>query len=111
VVLGGSGCKTPLPAPTVNVTGVWHGTWRGPYGSGTIGLALQQTDAAVVGEMTLSGGPAELAKARVEGTVVGNTVHLKSVEPFRAELSAIGDEITGPFHYRYENAMSLRRTR
>lgn len=107
-----SACATaptgPPQTPTVDVSGVWEGSWYSSYGGGQVSLTLQQTGAKVTGEITLTksqtfqGGP-------VEGTVAGNLFTFTSSGPFRAELTVKSDEMSGPFVYTLSNTMSLRR--
>jgi hypothetical protein len=87
---------------TVDVTGVWRGTFTttgGGSSSGEVELELQQRGAKVTGVMKSSastpGMPIE--GTPIEGTVAGDTFsfHERSGLSIQGELQVNGDEMTG----------------
>ena len=96
VVLLGSGCammrSDPAAPPTVDVTGVWAGTWDFGSFSGTARLELEQTGPNVVGHAYIPG--AANVSGYVSGTVVGNHFSYRAGMG-GAELDVKGNEMNG----------------
>ena len=108
---------------TVDVTGVWEGTFTGTNGSGGVRFVLQQQGAKVKGEMRiyrLPVGPPERAIAegaiRIEGTVSGDAFTFQMVDTQivkgpqgYGEFQVNGDEMIGSFSRFYNQTATLRR--
>ena len=114
VLAVGSGCARPdwieQTLVTVDVTGVWRGTFEGGGGSGTMELTLQQSGAKVNGHTKLS--PLSMYSGPVEGTVSGDTFRFRSQRggTVIGELQVNGDEMTGPGTTWFgSGTMTLRR--
>jgi hypothetical protein len=100
---------------TVDVTGVWQGTFTRPGYSGEIEFVLEQRGAKVTGAMRFPGGGAvPFAKARegvpIEGTVSGETFSFHEVGgSTRGDFQVNGDEMTGSWVRQTTQSASLRR--
>jgi len=108
---------------TVDVTGVWEGTFTGTNGSGGVRFVLQQQGAKIKGEMKiyrLPVGPPERAIAegpiRIEGTVSGDAFTFQMVDTQivkgpqgYGEFQVNGDEMIGSFSRFYNQTATLHR--
>jgi len=113
---------------TVDVTGVWEGTFTGTGGSGGVMFVLQQQGPKVKGEMKLPPVPTVPTGARrppgdsaarieaegglqVEGTVSGDlfTFHFVKDPQGYGEFQVNGDEMIGSWSRLYKQACTLRR--
>ena len=106
-----AGCARPdwieQTLVTVDVTGVWRGTYLRVGGSGNLELALQQSGPKVTGQLkgTTSGmdGP-------LEGTVTGDIFRFRSPRAgVSGELQVNGDEMTGSGSAPVQVTIQLRR--
>ena len=113
---------------TVDVTGVWEGTFTGTGGSGDVRFVLQQQGPKVKGEIKLptvptappEGRPPPSVSARridaegglrIEGTVSGDTFTFQFVKaPYGSgEFQVNGDEMIGSWSGLYKQTATLRR--
>src|SRR5215467_4655388 len=116
---------------TVDVTGVWEGTFEGTGGSGGVRFVLQQQGPKVTGEMkipavpTVPSGPLGVrpppsVSARrieaegglqIEGTVSGDTFTFQFVKAPHGygEFQVNGDEMIGSWSGLYKQTATLRR--
>jgi len=116
---------------TVDVTGVWEGTFTGTGGSGSVRFVLQQQGPKVTGEMKIpavptvptappEGRPPPSVSARridaegglrIEGTVSGDTFTFQFVKaPYGSgEFQVNGDEMIGSWSGLYKQTATLRR--
>ena len=119
---------------TVDVTGVWEGTFAGTGGSGGVRFVLQQQGPKVTGEMEIPAVPTappgptgplgvrpppsvsarqiEVAGGlRIEGTVSGDTFTFQFVKaPYGSgEFQVNGDEMIGSWSGLYKQTATLRR--
>ena len=101
VLAVGSGCAGPdwieQTLVTVDVTGMWQGSYATSLSSGDIVLTLRQSGSKVTGQIALSaptsagriGGP-------IEGTIGGDTFRFRDTRGrMAAELQVNVDEMTG----------------
>ena len=76
LVLTASGCARPdwieQTLVTVDVTGVWRGSWTMPTASGIFELTLQQTGPKVTGEMRFAATQIYNPSGPITGTVSGD---------------------------------------
>jgi hypothetical protein len=96
----GSGCtKTDWiesTLVTVDLTGVWQGTYRtdGAIGTGNITLTLQQGGTKVTGQVGLS--MSAPGSRSIEGTINGDMFRFRTQDGrLTGELQVSGDEMTG----------------
>jgi hypothetical protein len=117
---------------TVDVTGVWEGTFTGTGGSGDVRFVLQQQGPKVKGEMkippvvsTVPTAPPGVrptpgastarieaeAGLRIEGTVSGDTFTFQFLTgpQGHGEFQVNGDEMSGSWSRLYNQAATLRR--
>jgi len=114
LVLFATGCVRPdwidQTLVTVDVTGVWRGTFERAGGGGSMELTLQQSGLKVTGMLK---GTIQLhyADGPIEGTVNGDRFRFRSVRSVtNGELQVNGDEMTGSGSTQYgPGTMSLRR--
>ena len=116
LVLTSSGCARPdwieQTLVTVDVTGVWRGTFVRGGGGGSMELTLQQSGTKVTGQLT---GTIQLhaVDGPIEGTVNGDMFRFRGVRSVATgELQVNGDEMTGSGATQYgPGTMTLRRQR
>ena len=119
---------------TVDVTGVWEGTFTGTGGSGDVRFVLQQQGPKVKGEIKIPTVPTvptvptappgvrpppgvsaariEAAEGlRIEGTVSGDTFTFQFLTgpQGHGEFQVNGDEMSGSWSRLYNQAATLRR--
>jgi len=101
---------------TVDVTGVWQGTFTGtrPGYSGGMELVLEQRGAKVTGSMKFPAGAVPFAMGSegvpIEGTVSGDTFSFRQVGgSTRGEFQVNGDEMIGSWVRQTTQSASLRR--
>ena len=97
LVLIAAGCARPdwieQTLVTVDMTGVWQGTYSRTMGSGTMELTLQQNGAKVTGQARVSSLSA--LDGPIEGNVGGDTFRFRHPRGLSGELQVNGDEMTG----------------
>jgi len=104
---------------TVDVTGLWEGTYTGTGGSGGVRFVLQQQGAKVTGEMEIEGtggrspGASDEGVVLVEGIVSGDTFTFtfdEKVGPTaHGEFQVKGDEMIGSWSRLFTQKATLRR--
>jgi hypothetical protein len=122
--LVGWGCARPdwieRTLVTVDVTGIWSGTLRGPGGTGgvfpggTLWFELEQQASTVKGTMRYVGSahPELPSMSRpIDGTVTGDVFRFRQRDGnMEGELTVSGDEMTGQVLIGVgPRALSLRR--
>jgi hypothetical protein len=89
------------PQSTIDVTGIWQGTWQvmgNPNSNGTVRLVLQQMDsvdsvAAVLGDMFITG--ASTKGGELQGRVSGSVFTFTVGPTLDGELHVLEDTISG----------------
>jgi len=112
--LAAVGCARPdwieQTLVTVDVSGVWQGTFERVGGGGSMELTLQQSGTKVTGVLK---GTIQLhdADGPIEGTVNGDRFRFRSIRSVtNGELQVNGDEMTGSGSTQYgPGTMTLRR--
>ena len=87
-----TGCASmqqPAEPPTVDVTGVWHGT----FSAWSVMATLKQTGAKLEGDYTVFGYAA--ANGPITGRVSGDYVSFSTPAGYGGDLTAKGDEMVG----------------
>jgi hypothetical protein len=114
ILLGAVGCASTQPAPTVDITGKWVGTWTSTNqpagGSGQIEMNVVQTGSKYTGNLLLTGGfndPSGLT----EGFVTGNQVEITVPAGATGRLTVSGDDMTGQIAGMSGAIVKLRRQR
>ena len=112
MMLGVTACATtvPEPAPSVDVSGNWAGTWwahEGSGGAGTLSGLFLQDGRSVRGDFTVMG--ATTNRTAVSGSIAGNVISLSV--PTSGTLSVTGDEITGVVNGLLPTTLKLQRQR
>jgi len=98
----GGGCATaPAAPPTVDLTGIWEGTWvQAGFtpNHGTVYLKLFQSGSEVTGEVQMT-GPSTIAPTfrgvPVTGTVSGDGFRLQTRVGLSGELSMAEEQMVG----------------
>jgi len=91
----GTGCASMQQAsepPTVDVTGIWRGTFSAAQ-TWSVMATLKQTGAKLEGEYTVFGYAA--ANGPVTGWVSGNYVSFATAAGYGGDFTARGDEMVG----------------
>jgi hypothetical protein len=74
-LLGTVGCASTQPAPTVDISGTWQGTWvstnQPAGGTGQIEMTVTQAGSKYTGNILVTGGQNE-PSGLAEGFVTGN---------------------------------------
>ena len=80
---------------TVDVTGVWEGSWRTGQGTGDVRLTLQQSGPKVTGQLMIRGTNTP-DDGDIEGTISGDQFTFRETRRGRlsGELHVNGDEMT-----------------
>ena len=121
VLACGSGCAKPdwiqQTLVTVDVTGLWVGSYNRPGGS--VGfesrLELEQNGSKVSGTFRVVGAavPAQMGATRsgpIDGTVAGDVfTFTQSNGPVVGEMTVSGDDMTGYMAVGYRIPISFRR--
>jgi acetamidase/formamidase len=107
------GCATAerLPAPTVDVTGTWSGTWQfepASVGGGTISMTLVQKGAEVSGPIQVD-GPTLRRPAKLQGVVIGDVLQVTGEVDGR--ITVTGDEMSGELNGFVPVKLTARRQR
>lgn len=109
VMIAAAACATAAPAPTVNVSGPWAGTWsyeNPSLGGGDLRGTLQQDGDKLSGRFDVT-GPVVNRTANLIGFVSGNEVKLS--QPSSGTLSVTGNEMTGWINGLNPAKVTLRR--
>ena len=113
LVLAAAGCARPdwieQTLVTVDVTGVWRGTYLRVGGSGNLELTLQQSGPKVTGRATSAGQFIGAINGAIEGTVSGDTFRFRAERGGSGELHVNGDEMTGSGSAPVQVTIQLRR--
>ena len=114
-LLAGSGCAKQdwidRTLVTVDVNGVWRGTFTKSSSTDSVLLTLQQSGSRATGHIVI---PSMTAGGSVndpmEGTIVGDTLHFRdSRGVVIGQVQVNGDEMTGPGTFRSSGKFNLRR--
>src|SRR5262245_31144154 len=105
---------TPSAPPTVDVTGVWRGTWagRGRAGSGNFNLTLAQKGSEVTGTIETTGTARGINGPIVQGSVSKNVYHLVTTTgQVSGDLTVNGDSMSGTVDFLISADVQLSRQR
>ena len=108
VMVAAAACATAPPAPSVNVSGNWAGTWwayEGSGGSGDLRGIFQQDGATLYGQFEVTGPVVN--RTFISGIVAGNEVRLTG--PSQGTLVVSGNEMSGVVHGLVPARVTLRR--
>ena len=108
-----AGCARPdwieQTLVTVDVTGVWRGTYLRVGGSGNLELTLQQSGPKVTGRATSAGQFIGAINGAIEGTVSGDTLRFRdSRGRVIGEAQVNGDEMTGSATTQYGPGVTIQ---
>jgi hypothetical protein len=108
------GCASTQPAPTVDISGKWLGTWvstnQPAGGTGQIEMTVVQTGSKYNGNILVTGGPND-PSGLTEGFVTGNQVEIAVPAGMTGRLTVSGDEMTGQIAGMSGAIVKLRRQR
>src|SRR5688572_436384 len=92
-----AGSGGSAPAPTIDVTGSWAGTWAtdDQRASGDCRLNIKQDDTSVSGVLLMTGVLPVQPSGHIDGTVAGDQFSF-SRGPVRASLTVVGNTMRGP---------------
>jgi hypothetical protein len=114
-MLASAGCATAPPAPpTVDVTGVWAGTWvtQNQKWSGRVEMTLEQKGAEVTGSLVMTGTARNYSGPIVRGSVSGTEYRLLlTTGQLSGYLTVSGDDMTGIVSSSGPMDMKLHRER
>ena len=116
LMLASAGCATAPPAPpTVDVTGVWTGTWIGsgaPKWAGNVTMTLEQKGAEVTGSLVMATPARNMTGPIMRGSVTGNEYRLQTVTgQLSGYLTVNGDDMSGNVNSLIPMDMKLHRER
>jgi len=108
------GCASTQPAPTVDISGKWLGTWvstnQPAGGTGQIEMTVVQTGSKYNGNILVTGGLND-PSGLTEGFVTGNQVEIAVPAGMTGRLTVNGDEMTGQIAGMSGAIVKLRRQR
>jgi hypothetical protein len=109
------GCASaPSAPPTVDVTGVWVGTWvtKNQTWNGPVKMTLVQKGADVTGDLVMRAGFGDLSGPVIRGFVSGNEYRLfLTTGRLSGYLTVSGDDMTGVVSRLTPMDMKLHRER